>query len=145
MNLNEKIKMLISTLQMTPSQFADEIGVQRSSISHILSGRNKPSLEIIQKIVNSFPEVTYGWLLGNDAFDLNTSIVSSRKANAQLRNYGEQELRSKLTPDEIQNQQFDDSSDKTESRLDVKQRRIEKILIFYSDNTFSEYLPTLRP
>mgnify|MGYP002783672009 CR=1 FL=1 len=145
MNLNEKIKMLISTLQMTPSQFADEIGVQRSSISHILSGRNKPSLEIIQKIVNSFPEVTYGWLLGNDAFDLNTSIVSSRKTNAQLRNYGEQELRSKLAPDEMQNQQLDDSSDKTESRLDVKPRRIEKILIFYSDNTFSEYLPTLRP
>ena len=42
---------------MTASQFADEIGVQRSSVSHILSGRNKPSLEFIQKVMNRFPKV----------------------------------------------------------------------------------------
>ena len=56
--MNDKIKELLSIKNLTPSRFADEIGVLRSSISHILSGRNKPSLEIIQKIMRRFPELS---------------------------------------------------------------------------------------
>ncbi|MFA6200338.1 MAG: helix-turn-helix transcriptional regulator [Bacteroidales bacterium] len=48
---------------MNPTQFADEIGVQRSSISHILSGRNNPSLDIITKILNRFSDVDSNWLV----------------------------------------------------------------------------------
>jgi len=48
---------------VSASKFADDIGVQRSSISHILSERNKPSLELIQKILNKYPKVNPEWLL----------------------------------------------------------------------------------
>jgi transcriptional regulator with XRE-family HTH domain len=54
MDLNKKIEQIIVDKGMSPSFFADAIGVQRSSISHILSGRNKPSLDIIQKILRVF-------------------------------------------------------------------------------------------
>ena len=48
---------------LSASAFADKIEVQRSSISHILSGRNKPSLEFIQKVLTAFPKVSSDWLL----------------------------------------------------------------------------------
>lgn len=48
---------------VSSSAFADAIDVQRSSISHILSGRNKPSLDLIQKILNRYSDIDPGWLL----------------------------------------------------------------------------------
>ena len=48
---------------LNSASFAERIGVQRSSVSHIMSKRNKPSLDFILKIVNSFEEVTIDWLL----------------------------------------------------------------------------------
>ncbi|RTZ46541.1 XRE family transcriptional regulator [Chryseobacterium arthrosphaerae] len=63
MSLNERISKVIEYSNLTPSEFADEIDVQRSSISHITSGRNKPSLEFIIKIKSRFPELLgTGWL-----------------------------------------------------------------------------------
>ena len=49
--------------QLTAASFATKIGVQRSSISHILSGRNKPSLEFLMKIHDTFDEVNLEWLI----------------------------------------------------------------------------------
>lgn len=59
----DRIRELISVQQLTPTQFADRIGVARPIVSHILSGRNKPSLEVVQKIIAGFPEVAMPWLL----------------------------------------------------------------------------------
>lgn len=59
----ERIKEILQANQLTPTQFADSIGVARPIISHILSGRNKPSLEVVQKIVAAFPQLSLDWLL----------------------------------------------------------------------------------
>lgn len=59
----DRIRGLLSARQLTPTQFADTIGVARPIVSHILSGRNKPSLEVVQKIVDAFPDVSLTWLL----------------------------------------------------------------------------------
>ncbi|WP_156126355.1 helix-turn-helix domain-containing protein [Hymenobacter sp. DG25B] len=59
----ERIKTLLATRQLTPTQFADAIGVGRPIISHILTGRNKPSLEVVQKILAAFPDLSVSWLL----------------------------------------------------------------------------------
>lgn len=48
---------------MNASQFADAIGIQRSGMSHILSGRNKPSLEFVLKVLSRFPDVDTDWLI----------------------------------------------------------------------------------
>lgn len=63
MNINERITKVIEYSKLTPSEFADEIDVQRSSISHITSGRNKPSLEFITKVKTSFPDIEWEWLI----------------------------------------------------------------------------------
>jgi len=55
--------------QLSASQFADTIGVQRSSLSHVLSGRNKPSLDFLSKIIKHFPKVNASWLITGEVRD----------------------------------------------------------------------------
>jgi transcriptional regulator with XRE-family HTH domain len=61
--MKDRIILLIKAKNLTAAQFADEIGVQKSSISHILSGRNNASLDFIQKILLRYPEVNMEWLM----------------------------------------------------------------------------------
>ena len=61
--MNKRIELILKTKNISASKFADEIGVQRSSISHILSGRNNPSLDFIQKILKRFPDINSSWIL----------------------------------------------------------------------------------
>jgi transcriptional regulator with XRE-family HTH domain len=63
MNDRERIELLMKCYNLSPSQFADRAGVQRASISHILSGRNKPSLEVLLKIFEAFPGLDMQWLM----------------------------------------------------------------------------------
>ena len=63
MNERERIEYLIELYGLTPSQFADRAGIPRASVSHILGGRNKPSLEILQKVAAVFPNVDIAWLM----------------------------------------------------------------------------------
>ena len=60
---NTRLKKILDYYSLSASSFAEIISVQRSSISHILSGRNKPSLEFITKVLNAFPEIDLLWLL----------------------------------------------------------------------------------
>ena len=62
----ERIQKLMEDQQLNASAFAEKIGVQRSSISHLLSGRNKPSLDLLAKIESNFEEVCFEWLLKGD-------------------------------------------------------------------------------
>jgi len=59
----DRISLLLKTKNLSPSSFADEIQVQRSSVSHVLSGRNKPSLDFVLKILSTYPEVSSEWLM----------------------------------------------------------------------------------
>lgn len=58
-----RILAVMRMKNLTPSQFADEIGIQRSGMSHIISGRNKPSLEFVMKILQRYPDIKPEWLL----------------------------------------------------------------------------------
>lgn len=74
MGLNERISKVIEYSKLTPSEFADEVDVQRSSISHITSGRNKPSLEFIIKIKSRFPEILWDWLVNGEGEMLKSEL-----------------------------------------------------------------------
>ena len=63
MNEKERIELLMKCYELTPSQFADKVGIQRASISHIISGRNKPSLDVMLKIYEAFPDLDMKWLM----------------------------------------------------------------------------------
>ncbi|WP_291122976.1 helix-turn-helix domain-containing protein, partial [Flavobacterium sp. UBA6046] len=59
----KRLEIILDYYSLNASSFADKIGVQRSSLSHLLSGRNKPSLDFILKIIEVFPEVDLYWIL----------------------------------------------------------------------------------
>ena len=61
--MRERLEELMDLLHLSPTQFANEIGVQRATLQHILSGRNEPSLKIIMAIHNKYPDVELEWLL----------------------------------------------------------------------------------
>ncbi|MDE7102176.1 MAG: helix-turn-helix domain-containing protein, partial [Bacteroidales bacterium] len=58
-----RIELVMKSQNLTSSQFADKLGVQRSGMSHILSGRNKPSLDFVLKVLAGFPDLNPQWLL----------------------------------------------------------------------------------
>jgi DNA-binding XRE family transcriptional regulator len=62
-SLADRIQVVMSEFNLTSKEFAEKIGVQRSSISHIVSGRNKPSLDFIVKLTTTFPDLNSKWLL----------------------------------------------------------------------------------
>ena len=61
--ITERVKKIMENHSLSSSQMADKIGVQRSAISHIISGRNNPSLDFILKVLSSFSDVSSEWLL----------------------------------------------------------------------------------
>lgn len=63
MNERERIELLMKSYDLSPSQFAERTGIQRASVSHIISGRNKPSLEVMLKVYEAFPGVDMKWLM----------------------------------------------------------------------------------
>ncbi len=79
--MKDRISLLIKAKNLTAAQFADEIGVQKSSISHILSGRNNASLDFIQKVLLCYPEVNMEWLMFGKGPLFKGSEISE-KANA---------------------------------------------------------------
>lgn len=74
----ERLKYIMKLNSLSSSAFADKIGVQRSSISHVLSGRNKPSLEFIQKVLEAFPKVNAQWLITGE------KVVSQEKTEDEI-------------------------------------------------------------
>ena len=62
-DVNKRIEKLLIQKGLSASEFSKKINIQRSSVSHILNGRNKPSLEVITKICKVFPDVKLNWLV----------------------------------------------------------------------------------
>lgn len=63
MSITKRIEKVLEHYELSPSRFADEIGVQRSNISHILSERNKPSLDLVLKILKRYTDLNAEWLV----------------------------------------------------------------------------------
>ncbi|HLT50893.1 MAG TPA: helix-turn-helix transcriptional regulator [Arenibacter sp.] len=113
---SDRIDRMLKFYDLTASAFADKIGVQRSSISHLLAGRNKPSLEFVMRVVQTFPEVDLHWLInGKGGFPAKMKLAVS-------------------IPQEAQSQPMD-----TGKVSVANPGTIEKIIIFYSDGSFKAY------
>ena len=80
--LIQRLQVIMGHREMTTSGLADKLGVQRSSVSHILNGRNKPSLDFVMKVVNTFSEVSLDWFLkGEGDFPTSsTPLIQNPKA-----------------------------------------------------------------
>ena len=80
-----RLRNIMDYYQLSASAFADKIQVPRSSISHLLSGRNKPSLDFVLKVVKEFNEVELYWLLNGKGTFPNTSEVPEQNAQLEKR------------------------------------------------------------
>ncbi|MBQ0111742.1 MAG: helix-turn-helix transcriptional regulator [Bacteroidales bacterium] len=78
MAIQDRIQQIMQNYGLNSGQFASKLGVQPSNISHVLSGRNKPSLEFVTKIMKAFPDVDYRWLVMNQGSMLSTSQKESQ-------------------------------------------------------------------
>ncbi|SHI72535.1 DNA-binding transcriptional regulator, XRE-family HTH domain [Arenibacter nanhaiticus] len=118
----ERLNKVLGFYDLSASVFADKIGVQRSSISHLLSGRNKPSLEFVLKVISAFPDVDLYWLLNGKG-----SFPSRSKTN----DVEKEIVVAPETQPKKPIQQYVDPSE--------KHKTIEKIIIFYTDGSFKAY------
>jgi transcriptional regulator with XRE-family HTH domain len=124
-NFAKRLNLIMDHYKLSASSFAEKIQVQRSSISHILSGRNKPSLEFVMKIVKEFDEVELYWLLnGKGSFP--KSGLAPAPENSKIEQVKEYYKHSAAETDQ-------------QPSKDEK-KKIERIVIFYSDGTFKEYI-----
>lgn len=61
--MNDRLQQFLTMENLSPAHFAEKLGIQRSGVSHLLSGRNKPSFDFLQRMMKAFPDVNYEWLI----------------------------------------------------------------------------------
>jgi len=124
----KRLQKILHFYGLSATSFSEKIDFNRSTISHLLSGRNKPSLEFVMKVLRQFPEVELYWLLnGTGSFPTSTSeiknnlVVNVEEDSASYTENSKQPVKIKSIPP---------SSNSSE---------IEKIIIFYKDGSFKAY------
>lgn len=158
--MNTRLLQFLAAENITQAQLADSIDVARASISHILSGRNKPSFDFIQSIGQHYPELNLEWLItGKGKMYKNSSQNNQSLEKPQANEKYSDEIT--LFDEEIST--FDTSNNKSQSTINetIKQqkstkdkphvqaishntaelpanKKITKIVVFFDDNTFQE-------
>ncbi|WP_272149296.1 helix-turn-helix domain-containing protein [Tenacibaculum aiptasiae] len=128
----ERLKSILDYYNLTASSFADRIDVPRSSISHLLSGRNKPSLDFIIKVEKAFEEVELDWLVygkGNFPNTIKENFTNVEETTSPS-------LFSNPSPDDISKKNENISIQEQQRILDKK---IKNIVVLYEDGTFEDY------
>ncbi len=163
--MKERLIQLLDLEQLTPSKFADIIGVQRSSVSHVISGRNNPSFDFIQKTLTAFPGLNAEWLIVGQGtmYDQMGRGVSGNLFEAPLddnlvhipEDIVDQGTENRVPEDsqgdkaEVYSSPNDDLTGDTEDLPeDLEQQvsrspgRIVQVMVFYDDDTFRTYRPS---
>jgi transcriptional regulator with XRE-family HTH domain len=153
----KRLEIILEYYSLSASAFADKVGVQRSSLSHLLSGRNKPSLDLILKIVENFPEVDLYWILnGKGNFPKSeksndSNLVLPTPIIPQTKNFAEDD-KIEIPPDLFStepsveknrvNENFQNNFSNTRILENPKNNsEIDRIVVFYKDGTFKNYNP----
>jgi len=145
--MKERLSKIIASEGLTPSLLADKMSVQRSGISHILSGRNHPSFDFLQKLLDNIPRLNAEWLItgkgsmykSNDA-DIPDMFIQPPTI--------EKTPVAPILPESPKNLSSGEDNQKklTETRYEISppaevHKTIEKMMVLYTDNTFVTYLP----
>lgn len=156
--MNERIRKFMETQGLSPSELADTIGVQRSNVSHVLNGRNNPSFPFIEKLLKTYPKLNAKWLLMGDGemmegkpimpaslFDNQPETPKKNTVIQNLDSIKEEEKPVYTVPkansatENLQKEHVR-MAEHTISTQDEKP--IEKIIVFYTDQTFKVYQPS---
>ena len=147
MDEKDRIEKIMESEGMNATQFALEIGIQGSTLSHILNGRNKPSLDVIKRVLNRFRTINSDWLMlgigamyrsGGQAqqsfpFDIKPQSPDTSSEN-NMEAYPE-EFRKPVS--DIKEKQYAEAQ---KSKTTVPPKTITRIVVFYSDNSFDELI-----
>lgn len=136
-NMTDRFRILLEQLQLSPSGFADKIGIQRSSVSHIFSGRNKPSIDFLEKILNVYPEIDLNWLI--------TGRVSSPGQLSKIKPDPEPDLFRELNITGVDAQDEDMEKEKAENKkppVVSGEEPVDKIIFVYGNGTFRILRPS---
>jgi len=126
-NFSKRLQKILDFYGVTATSFSEKIAFNRSTISHLLSGRNKPSLEFVMKVLQTYPEVDLYWLLyGKGSFP-----TPLNKINTQIKTTSKQNT---LPGVEAENSVFENMALKISNTS-----AIERIILCYKDGTFKQY------
>lgn len=144
-NFSKRLEKIIDYYELNASSFADSIDVGRSSISHILSGRNKPSLDFVMKVVSTYSEVDLYWLLnGKGTFPKSKAVdhtvpnkqdTTSSTANKSLEKASEN-LFSTIETNETNESELEKPIDKP---IKKGLKVISKVILLYADGSFESF------
>ena len=143
--IKDRLAHILRAKNLTASQFAELMGIQPSNVSHLLNGRNNPSLDFLTKLKEVFPEYSFDWIImGKKQITINepnTVIVD----NQQIKFEDVEDARV-IEFDDI-DEPFDENNAETIGKSLEKQiitgndKIVEKIIVVYSDKTFEMLLP----
>jgi transcriptional regulator with XRE-family HTH domain len=146
----KRLEIILDYYSINASAFADKIGVQRSSLSHLLSGRNKPSLDFILKILDVYPEVDLYWILnGKGNFPKNNQATKPLEDQVEAISKiitPAPTAEAVITPNLFSEEKNDTRNDEKENELsntisDSNSNEVEKIVFFYKNGTFKIFTP----
>ena len=153
----KRLEIILEFYGLSASVFADKMGVQRSGLSHLMSGRNKPSLDFVMKIIENFPDVDFYWLLnGEGTFpksEITTTKISEEKiitsptlfppVETSSMNLFSSEANEPVKENMKETDLFSQADETINKSTIVSQTKnfspIERIVIFYTNGTFKEY------
>lgn len=131
--MKERILKVMETEGYSQAQFAAEIGIQRAAMSHIISGRNNPSLDVLLKILRRFPSVSTDWLLFG-----NGPMTKSAQPAEPAENTTVPTDSNVALADSIASSLIHQEKERVVT-VEKPAKTISKIMVFYTDNTFDTY------
>ena len=140
--MKEKLEYLLREKQLTATSLARLLEIQPSGISHIMSGRNKPSFDLVVKILSAFPDINPDWLL------LDSDEVYRRGGTSSthdLFGFDDQPPQSDPSFDSQENIEFSESKTEVENlsmqNFSAKKssKAVDRIVVLYADGTFESF------
>jgi transcriptional regulator with XRE-family HTH domain len=151
MYMKERIAQIIQSEGVTAAQFAEKIGISASSLSHILSGRNNPSLEVVMKIHKTFEDINLNWLLygeGEMSMDPESTEESPNITSISMSENGEFLSDGQIATENRKEMPFQTAQIpiKEVVREEVKYiekpaKKITEITIFFDNGTYETFRP----
>lgn len=153
--MREKLQLLMNAENLTGSKLAEYLGIQPSSISHILGGRNKPSLDFVQKILQRYPRINPDWLLldSDEMYRPDSSPASSVATSSELQfsespSMAESVTQAEPSAAENHGSPADHTTQAPSNVMDTiaplvapHSRGVKRIIVMFDDHTFESYEP----
>lgn len=146
--MHEKLPLLMKSEGLTSSRLAELLGIQPSGISHLISGRNKPSYDLLQKILRRFPNINPDWLLldsdemyrtkSNTEPNSLNSVESKAEAQTQVTNPNE--VTTVATEKNLESKSGTEVVSILSTQADGgSQRKVKRVILLYNDHSFESY------